>query len=104
MVTVTIQADGWPRFPASLLAGLEARQAYSSASSLVIRLVQVRWGKTRMSAVVRVPVLSLHSTVMDASGLPWGVPDDELGVSIKWGYPKMDGLYGKILFKWMTWG
>ena len=36
--------------------------------SVVVRLqVQVRCGKTRMSAVVRVPVLSLHSTVMEAS-------------------------------------
>ena len=70
MVTVqTIQPVGQHRLgprSTSLLAGLEARQAYSSASSLVIRLVQVRWGKTRMSAVVRVPVLSLHSTVMEA--------------------------------------
>jgi hypothetical protein len=33
--------------------------------------------------------------------LVWKKPN---GGFLKWGYPKMDGLNGKIVLKWMTWG
>jgi hypothetical protein len=63
------------------------------------------WRGRRRCVVGLVVVIVFHHFGVDAGDVAfailqilqgqWGVP---------WGYPKMDGLSGKILFKWMIWG